>query len=126
MRRRIAALILLLTLPAWAGFKAIGKVTVSSSGTPVQVYKSSSSAPSTSPLIRARVIIIQAPSDDVGPFIYVGDSTLVKSSRVGVAAVLQPGQSITLQSPGDANLNPEELWVDADNSGDSVQVSVIQ
>lgn len=106
----------LLSMPSQAAMKVVGRVTVASAGTPQQMY--------TGPIGQAAVIIIQARASNTGN-IYVGDSTLVKGTGVGVSAELAPGQSVTYPYMPQGN-DPTKIFIDADNTGAAVNVTLLQ
>ena len=103
------------------GLKVIGKVVVASAGTPQKLNPTA---------VSAQGILVQALSANTGK-IFVGDSTLNKTTLVGCYAVLAvptanviPSFSATQQSPG--GLDPSLIFIDADNTNDGVLVSVLQ
>jgi len=94
-------------------------VTVTNSGTPVQFTSSS---------YQCSVLRIQPRKNsttvNVGN-VYIGSSTLNKSTGAGVYAILSPEQVEGLQfdipwTAGVWPLNPSNWYVDADNSADAV------
>jgi hypothetical protein len=114
-----------------ASLFATGKVTVTTSGTPVQIP--TLPAVVTGPLgpqglTTVHAFIIQALSGNAGK-IYIGLSGMSKSSLVGVLVVLPvptanliPTFSVSLTEAANA-LSLTDLWFDADNSGEGVTIS---
>lgn len=57
--------------------------------------------------------------------IYIGTSTMVRATLVGVIAVLAPGQSFPITNNVSMNIYEfEKYFVDADNAGDGVYGSI--
>ena len=104
------------------GAISIGKVTVTTAGTPVQVTATST---------RCQAISLQALSTNTGK-IYVGNAQAMSKSTLanvlGVVAVPTantiPSASISQQ--GTAGLDASSFWLDSDNSGEGVLVGLIQ
>jgi hypothetical protein len=102
--------------------KSLGKITVTTGGTPVQVSTTR---------VGANSIMFQQIPGNTGKM-YIGDSTLVKATLVGVHAVLPipttnilPSYTATIvEAP--AGLNAAEFWVDAEVNGEGVLVSYTQ
>lgn len=108
--------------------QSYGKVVVSTAGTPVQA-----TANQTNPItpVPANAVLIEAWPSNTGK-IYIGVvSSMSKSTGVGVIGVLAvptanfiPSFSATL-AYSTGGLDVSQLWVDADNSSDSVIVSAV-
>jgi hypothetical protein len=92
-------------------------VEVAAAGTPVQLYAGS-------PMVRGKCIIVKALNTNAGT-VYVGAGGMDKATLAGVSADLVAGASATYPAHEGNPLNPEELWVDADNAGDAVLVTVV-
>jgi hypothetical protein len=110
------------------GFKALGKVVVTTAGTPVQSYASSPSD-ATKPIQRGLVVLVQYPTNKTDGSantgkLYIGDRTLNKTTFLGVAGSLDPGDPFTIPGYG-AYVDLENVWFDADTSGAEVFVSVV-
>lgn len=99
---------------------SIGKVTVSTAGTPVQV---------TSTITDCQAISIQALAANTGK-IYVGLKNMNKTTLVGVVAVLAVPTTNIIPSfnayqPQIAGLNADAFYVDADVSSEGVLVAFL-
>lgn len=98
---------------------SLGKITVSSAGTPVQATGTSTPVHS---------YLVQALSTNTGK-IYIGNSTMSKTTLVGVFAVLAPPSTNLIPSFASAvstiaaRFDLSQVWVDADNSGEGVLIS---
>lgn len=112
--RRLSRIFLI--LPCWLLFGAYysGIVTVTTSGTPVQL-----SAASPAPPTSCISLTIAAKTSNVGT-IYIGGSNVSASNKIGVyinssfpAAYFGPSSTTALYSP-------QSIWLDTTNSGDGV------
>lgn len=103
-------------------FVSLGKVTVATAGTPVQVSATR---------LMVRAVRFQTTNGNTG-LMYIGDATLVKATLVGVHRVLGIA-SATADAPvvefgsqeienGNA-IDLSKFWVDAGVNGESVLVS---
>ncbi len=115
-----------------AAFFALGKLTVPTSGTPVQVPAPvlPGQGPTLPALSTVHALVIEVLSTNTGK-IYVGIAGLNKSTLAGVLMVLPvptanllPTFSISLTAAANA-LSLTDLVVDADNSGEGVLISGI-
>jgi hypothetical protein len=133
--------------PIWV----LGNIVVAAAGTPVSIMNlvdaaqvnnpnALTSATSDEYTVRAQQIIFQGYKAGAGPpsltnntgNVYIlkkgsGGGTGNATDKGVIVAVIAPGQTFTL---GSAALNrnvfsPYEFFVDADNTGDSVQVSLV-
>ena len=100
-----------------------GKVTVTSAGTPVRATTNEST-----PTARLGVqsFTVFAPSGNTGTNIYVGNSSMNKTTYAGVYAIIAKGGSASfsiLNAPAGLNLN--EIFIDADTSADVALVSYV-
>ncbi len=98
---------------------SLGKVTVTSGGTPVQI---------TATKTACQAISIQALSTNTGK-IYVGLSNINKTTSVGVLGVLAVPTANLIPSfnayqPQVAGLNADAFWIDADVNGEGVIVAI--
>ncbi len=108
---------------------SLGKVTVVTAGTPVQVDLTVLPADNRqSPRVHA--YIVQALSANVGK-VYIGTLGMNKSTLAGVLAVLPiptanlvPTLSVSVAQAANG-LNLSDLWFDADTSGEGVLVSCL-
>lgn len=105
--------------------KGLGKTTVTTPGTPVQV-----SVPSVINPPSCHACIIEALFGNTGK-VYVGTSGLTKSTLADVLVVLPiptsnliPTFSISIVSGANA-LHLRDLWIDADVAGEGVIVSAV-
>lgn len=115
----------------------LGKITVTTPGTTIAVDSLLPAAPLKAPSASIHAILFQAVTGNVGK-IYVGRQDLDKTTLDGVMAVIPapalnasnipimlPTFSIALTiSPN--GLSTQEFWIDADNGGESVLVTVLQ
>lgn len=100
-------------------FVAYGKQTIATAGTPQQCVLPTEVSGLTKAYVD--VLVVLAASTNAGN-VYVGDSTLVKATGVGVGAILSPGQSFTI--PGqNGTLHPLNLWFDTDTNNNVVYAS---
>lgn len=107
--------------------KPQGKITVTTAGTPVQIFTNDPGG--NMPKFKVAKIRIEPLPANTGK-IYVGSSTLDKSSMVGVLDILNkwpttgPPDRFLVDSQEDSNvLFPDEYWLDADTSGEGAVVS---
>lgn len=113
----------------------LGKVVVTTAGTRERTTKNGFPSPpgggaplgSTAEGLRCQSIQFQALPTNTGK-IYIGDETLVASTGVGVHAVLSSaGERQGFSIPMAANaLHVELFYLDADNSGEGVYVTLLQ
>ncbi len=98
----------------------LGKVTVTTAGTPVRV---------TSTRTGAQAILVQAVSTNTGK-IYVGNSSLNKSTLAGVYFVIPAASASDIPSfefsipLSPAGLNAADIYLDADNNGEAAIVTI--
>jgi|SRR5581483_10941940 len=100
----------------------IGKVSVTSPGTPVQVTSDLS--------IRCAKILFAVDTANTGKT-YLGGAGMSKTTRAGVGrAFTQPPASgpqdglLISERPGEGNsLRPADYWIDADNANDGLLVT---
>lgn len=102
---------------------SIGKVTVAAAGTIVRVTVNQANPAA---VVACQSLSIQALSSNTGK-IYVGISTLVKSTLVGCLGVLAvPTANLlpayVVSSVSVAGLNAADFWLDSDNSGEGVLI----
>lgn len=101
---------------------SLGKVTVASAGTPQQVISTQTQAHS---------YLVQALSTNTGK-VYIGSKTMVKSTLVGVFAVLAAPTTNLLPSFASAvsysssHFDLQNVYLDVDNSGEGALVSIVQ
>lgn len=76
------------------------------------------------PLSRGSAILIQALKGNAGD-VYIGVAGLDRATAANQVAWLGAGGSVLLPSYSGAALNPETLFLDADNAGDGVTVTVL-
>jgi hypothetical protein len=112
-----------------AMWKALGRITVVTSGVPVSM---AINIPNNS--LPCQTIFVQVLQANTGK-VYILDSpngdkktnvlaTIPAPTLVGGVATFLPYASVTV--PNERNmLNPNQLWLDADNSGESVQASAV-
>ena len=112
-----------------ATFKSLGRITVAVSGTPVSM---ASGIPSNS--LPCQTVFIQQVRGNTGQIYLLDGPVGDKQTKVlltlpaptvisGVTTYLPPA-SVTV--PNERNmLNVNQFWLDADNSGESVQASVV-
>ena len=120
----VLAVLAIVVQPCFAVVKPLGKITVVTAGTRVQVYSSTGTQAN-----RVTTIIIQYPANTASGGnntgkLYVGNATVVGSTLTGVIAALDPGGSITIPSGG-ANLDASTIYLDSDNNGAYALVSVV-
>ena len=101
--------------------QSLGKITVTTAGTPVQINSTN---------IPCQAISIQALSSNAGK-VYVGLSGMSKTTLIGNLAVLAvpsgaiiPSFSASVDSAN--GLNVSQYWIDVDNSGEGVLVAYSQ
>jgi hypothetical protein len=100
-------------------FVSLGKKTVTTAGTPVQISSTS---------IKAHSVCIQVNSANTGK-IYIGTSTLVAATYVGVLKVLPPPSAssypefVATQIMAQNGIDLSELWIDSSVNGESAIVS---
>jgi len=110
-------------------WKAIGRITVTTSGTPVNL-----AANIHGQTMPCQTIFVQQIEANSGK-IYLLDqangdkqtrvlATIPAPTKVGGVATFLPWAACTVPNERNA-LNVSQIWVDADNSGESCQVSVI-
>lgn len=108
--------------------KSLGKVTIASAGTPERITKDQST-PATN--ISSHAVLIEALSANTGK-IYIGTSTLNKTTLAGVLAVLAvpttniiPVFSLGVSiAPNGINL--ADIYFDCDTTSEGVTVGYIQ
>ena len=104
--------------------RSFGKVTVASAGTPVQATVNESV-----PGARVGVnsIFVQALAGNVGTNIYVGKSTMVKATLVGVYFIVpKGGNAYAVINLAPAGINMNELYIDADTNSDACLISATE
>lgn len=117
--------------------KGIGKVTVTTPGTPVSLAANFiGSIMTVDDTLNVNKIALwappsAAPSGWTGPTntqtIYIGDKTMNKTTLAGVVATIVPGGSWSItNNVGDNVYALQNLYVDADHAGDSVYGNVDQ
>lgn len=106
---------------------SIGKVTVTTAGTPVKLSAGT-------PSVNANAVYIQYPfTGNTGPQMYIGVAGLVKATLVGVLRILVRQAAATTpfdkwDPQSSVNMGPFDLsalFVDADASGDFILVSYL-
>ncbi len=97
--------------------QALGKVAVPVPGTPVRVYAGS-------PAVRGKSIVVQALAANAGP-VFIGTAGMLKATGAAVSAQLAASASISFDAQEGNPLNPEQLYVDANNAGDGIYVTVV-
>lgn len=114
-----------------AALVSCGKTVVVNSGIPVPVVIPPKVAGPGSPgLSTVHAFMIEALSSNIGK-VYVGTSDLNKGTLAGVLVVLPvptanflPTFSVSVTSAANA-LSLSDLWIDADNAGEGVLISVV-
>lgn len=104
--------------------KSLGKVVVTTAGTPVRTTLNEST-PSARYAVQS--ITIQALAGNSGTNIYVGNSAMNKSTLAGCYAIVPKGASaaaVIIQAP--AGILANEIYLDADTSGDAALVSATE
>ena len=104
--------------------KSLGKVTVTTAGTPVRATLNEST-----PTARYAVqsLSVQALAGNSGTNIYVGNSAMNKSTLAGVFAIVPKGSTasaVIIQAP--AGILANEIYLDADTNGDAALVSATE
>lgn len=107
-----------------SAMKSLGLKTVPTPGTPVQLSTTSI------PCDKVNLEPMKASAAANTGNIYVGLSTMVKATLVGVLYVLAPGQpATTVEPPGGERLELQDdvsnYWIDADTANDGVLVSYV-
>jgi hypothetical protein len=103
--------------------KSLGKVVVTTAGTLVRLTMNE-----TAPAARygCQALYIRGLAGNTGD-VYIGTSVMVRSTLVGVYAIVPKGTSLTIDcSNAPAGFNAAELYLDADTNSDSALVSVVQ
>ena len=104
--------------------KSLGKVTVTTTGTPVRATVNQSS-----PTARLGVqsISVQALAGNSGTNIYVGSSSMNRSTLAGVYCIVPKGSLVpmTIQN-APAGINANEIFIDADTDGDAALISATE
>lgn len=110
-----------------AQLEALGRTRVTSAGTPVAI---AASIPASINPQTAHAIIIEALPTNVGK-VYIGKSTLNKSTFVGVLVVLPtptansiPTFSLAVTQAANA-IKLSDFYIDADNANDGVIVTAL-
>lgn len=101
--------------------KSLGKVTVTTAGTPVRCTVNES-VPGAR--VGLQTISVFALAGNSGTNIYLGTATMNKSTLAGVYAIIPKGAVISgsiIMAP--AGLNAADLYLDADTSADAALVS---
>lgn len=104
--------------------KSLGKVVVTSAGTPVRATANQSD-----PTARfaCQSLSVQALSGNSGTNIYVGSASLNKSTLVGVYLIIPKGSqgsfSIDLAPEG---IMANEVYIDADTTNDAALIAVTE
>jgi hypothetical protein len=103
-------------------FTSLGKITVTTAGTPVQVITKTTNC---------NTVSFQALSTNTGK-IYIGLNNIVKASLANVLRVLEPpiASPTTLDSwsPQGITIGPidlSQIWLDSDTSGEGMLVSFL-
>lgn len=114
--------------------QALGNVTVTNPGTPVQITLTLQSTTAgsghvvnstTDAVLCQQISIVASPithsgSGNIGA-VYLGSATMVRATLAGVIAVIQAGQSYPLsQNVANNVFDANKLYIDADNAGDGV------
>lgn len=103
-------------------FKSLGKITVTSAGTPVRATANESTPTARYPVQMVRVT---APAGNTGTNIYVGASGFSKSTYAGLYGIVPKGTYqdflIALAPEG---ILANEIFLDADTTNDVALVSV--
>lgn len=104
--------------------KSLGKVTVTTAGTPVRATINEST-----PANRYAVqsFSVFALAGNSGANIYAGSSAMNKTTLAGVYAIIPKGaagSAVIVQAPAGINLN--EIYIDADTNGDACLVSATE
>lgn len=118
MKKAVVALLAVACLCAlvFAGPGSIGKVVVTSAGTKVRFTATST---------EAQTISVTALDTNAGK-VYVGTSTLNKTTLAGVIVILQPGATFSWSAGTNSNpLNLSDYYVDADTNNDAIVVGYI-
>lgn len=104
--------------------KSLGKVLVTTAGTPVRATLNES-VPAARYAVQSFSVFALAGNS--GANIYVGSSAMNKSTLVGVYAIVPKGggsYAVIQEAPAGIMLN--EIYLDADTSGDSALVSATE
>ena len=113
---------------------SLGKVTITNSGTPVQATTNETVPAKRFP---AQTIFFQQVQSNTGKLYIMDRSNGVKGTGVGVLAVIAaptlsagvatvlPYAAVTIPT-APTPLNAADFWIDADNSAEACQVSVVR
>ncbi len=105
--------------------RSLGKVTVTSAGTPVRATVGQTTP---SARVACQTIKIYATLGNSGANIYVGTaSDFSKSTFANMVLAIPKGttQEITIQQ-APAGLNAADLWIDADTTNDTCLVTIVE
>ena len=104
--------------------RSFGKVTVSTAGTPIRVTTNESTP---TDRVGVQSLTVQALAGNTGTNIYVGSSTMNKSTLAGVYLIVAKGATgVSVINLAPAGINANEVYLDADTSGDSALVSATE
>ena len=126
--------------PPYSPFWPLGKVIVTTAGTPVQLLAAYQSGAYLSANTKAKVRVVSILFAVIGGltvntgFVYIGVKGLTKATGVGVIFAIPASAAgivnwFTLPALGWGGANeicPEDIWLDADTSGNSVVVTLTQ
>lgn len=104
--------------------KSLGKVTVTTAGTPVRATLNES-VPATRYAVQSFTVFALA--GNTGTNIYIGNSAMNKTTLAGVYGIAVKGSftnAVIIEAPAGINLN--EIYLDADTSGDAALVSATE
>lgn len=117
--------------------KIVGKITVPVAGTPIQLSVQTlilqalnpAGTPAAKAFTKVQAILLQALFTNTGK-IYIGNAGLVKATYVGVGYTLIVPSATAIPSfgmalnTGAAGVDLAEVYLDADNSGEGVSVTL--
>jgi len=101
--------------------QSFGKVVVAAAGTPVRI---TTNRPQPTNHVPLQSVSVQALSGNSGANIYVGGPGLVKATLVDCYAIVLKGSLVPIViNLAPASINGEDIYIDADSSGDAALVS---
>lgn len=109
------------------GWKSLGKVTVTTAGTPVRLTNNETTPAANYP---CQSILVETWHDNSGKIWIYDRATGSKTTGVGVLAYLAAPTASTAPSAGVTShsspngLNANEYWLDADSDGEAAAVSI--
>jgi hypothetical protein len=105
-------------------FRSFGKITVAAAGTPARCTANEAN-PAT--VVKVQSVTVFALAGNTGTNIYLGSSTMNKSTLVGVYAIIPKGTFVSaILQQGNDPIAVDKLYLDADTSGDAALVSGLE